>query len=535
MKRRLVGLTVAMFAVGSCVSVRAFLVPPAAPRATKVVRKAEVVDVMVLAEAIHGRPGARMVAIRQGAVLAVGAPADVTPLRGPETVVVKAPTGYVTPGLVDAHVHVEGAAMLRDAADLSAVRSLADLRAALDRARPMAGEWLWGFGLSNEAWHQLSQADIDAACGDLHCYLSRADGHGGRLSTGLVERTSADQQARIAGAQWRLEGELARQVWRSLPAPRLDRLRPLVQQVLGAMAATGIVEVHAMGESATLVHALRALEREGRLPVRVLVYLDAERPEAALLLEGQGLARATPRVRLAGIKLWLDGTLGGHTAALQLPYADTATNGELRYDDGVLRERIAEADRAGLQVAMHAIGDRAIGQVARVLRAMQRSAKAPPVRIEHAQVVPPELREQLWGLRVECSVQPRHAAQDEPFAKARLGDDRLAWSYPSLALAPVCSVRAGSDYPIAASDPLADWRVMAATSPVELGADATPGSVADLALAALTPGGSGSGKPTIAEGAAADFVIWDRNPFAAPGAKPTHVSVDGQIQVIVGP
>lgn len=534
MTRSLWLAVVALVACLGCASVRQFLVPPEAPRVAKVVRRTDLVDALVIAGTIHGSKTARAIAVRKGALLAVGAPADVTPLRGPETVVIKAPDGYVTPGLVDAHVHLEGAAMLRDAADLRAVASATELRAALDRARPMAGDWLWGFGLSGASWQTLSQADVDAACGDHHCYLSRSDGHGGRISSGLAYRTSGDQQARIAAVQGRLQGELAREVWRSLPAPRLDRMRPLVQQVLGGMAASGIVEVHAMGESAALVHVLRALEREGRLPVRVLVYLDAERPESALLLERQGIARVTPRVIVVGIKLWLDGTLGGHTAALQMPYADTPTSGELRYADGVVRERIAEADRAGLQVAVHAIGDRAVAQVARVLRAMKRPPGALPVRIEHVQVVPPELREQLWGLPVECSVQPRHAAEDAPFARARLGDDRLAWAYPSLALAPVCSVRAGSDYPIAPSDPLADWRMMAATSPVELGGDATAGTVADLALAALTTGGTGHGRRALAEGAPADFVLWDRNPFAAPGARPTHVCVGGQLQIVVG-
>ncbi|MBM4343012.1 MAG: amidohydrolase family protein [Deltaproteobacteria bacterium] len=537
-RRCALALTLALalaFAVAGCAPLRAFLVPPDPHRPAKNVRKLALVDALVVAGAIHGRPGARAIAVRQGQILAVGLPADVTPLRGPETLVVKAPTAYVTPGLVDAHVHLEGAALLRDAADLRSVASPADLRAAVDRARPLAGDWLWGFGLSDVAWGELSQDDIDTACGETPCYLSRRDGHGGRLSSGLALRTSPLQQARISEARGRLAGELAREVWRSLPSPRLDRMRPLVQQVLDEMAATGIVEVHTMGESAALVHALRALEREGRLPVRVVVYLDAERPEAALLLEGRGLVRDTPRVRVAGVKLWLDGTLGGHSAALQLPYSDTPTSGELRYTDGVLRERIAEADRAGLQVALHAIGDRAVAQVARTLRNMVRSPTAPPVRIEHAQVVPPELREQLWGLAVECSVQPRHAGADAPFARARLGDDRLAWAYPALALAPVCSVRAGSDYPVAASDALADWRVMAATNPVELGGEATQGTVADLALAALTPGGTARGRPTVLEGRVADFVVWDRNPFAAAGARPTHVCVGGQVQAIVRP
>ncbi|MSQ85100.1 MAG: hypothetical protein EXR77_19870 [Myxococcales bacterium] len=529
-------LSLVALTVAGCVSVTRFLIPPEAPKPraqTAAQASQRTADAVFLVGAVHGTTD-RALAIRGNVVHVVGTPADVTPLRTADTVVVKAPTGYLTLGLVDAHVHIEGAAMLRDAADLRGVDSAPSLFKAIEKARPLADQWLWGFGLTQAQWARLSQDQVDTACGDLPCYLSRDDGHGARISSGLAAWMSEDMQDLFRAQAGKLEGELARRVWRALPATRPERLSPLVRQVLDDLQQGGVVEVHAMGESMALVHVLRQLDREGRLPVRIKVFIDADRPEAGLLLEGADKGKASAKVQIAGLKLWLDGTLGAHTAALQLPYADTASSGELRYADSELRERIRDADAAGLQVAVHAIGDRAVAQVARVVRSLNRSSKAAPVRIEHAQIVPPEVREMLWGLPVECSVQPRHALQDAPFAKIRLGAERLAWAYPALALVPVCPVRAGSDFPIAASDPLADWRLMAATNPVELGAEATAGTVREKALAALTSAGSARHDAVIRIGDVADLVLWDKDPFAQGSqARPLYVVVGGALQQVI--
>lgn len=520
----------------ACSSVRRFLIPPATVRPQDqralALRQAGA-DVLLVAGTLHGRTE-KAVAIHGDRIMAVGMAADVTALRTADTLYLKLPSAYATIGFVDAHVHLEGAAMLRDAADLRRAASMKDVFAAVEIARGVAGDWLWGFGLSDALWRKATSEQIAAACGDSPCYLSRADGHGGLVSAALIERLSPDLQQAIVANQGRVEGEFARQVWRSLPPVRSERLRPLVCQVLDDFAKAGVVEMHAMGESMALVNALRQLEREGRLPLRVAVYIDAERPEAGELLEGRLRAPPTPRVRVAGIKLWLDGTLGAHTAALQLPYADTPTHGELRYGDGELRERIRDADKAGLQVAVHAIGDAAVAQILRVVKGMQRKADAQPIRIEHAQVVPPELREQLWGAKFECSVQPRHAAQDAGFAAQRLGSERMAWAYPALGLAPVCAVRSGSDLPVAPADPLGDWAAMAKMNPAELGADATAGTVSELALAALSGAGSPRGNGVVRAGEPADLVLWDRDPFAAGAkAKALYLIVGGQLQQVV--
>ena len=249
MTRQTASLVALVVLAAGCASVRAFLVPPDAPRSAVAARPVSTVDAIVIVGTVHGRPGARAIAVGKGQLVAVGPAADVTPLRAPETVVIRLQTAYATPGLVDAHVHLEGAAMLRDAADLRAATTSVGLLTAVAKARPLAGEWLWGFGLSPALWHSLTQDDLDAVCVDLPCYLSRSDGHGGRMSSALAQRTSAGQQARIRACEGRLQGELARDVWRSLPPVRAERLRPLVQQVLNEMAATGVVANQWFGDA----------------------------------------------------------------------------------------------------------------------------------------------------------------------------------------------------------------------------------------------------------------------------------------------
>ena len=541
-RQRRLGQTAAFLAVFAalvgCARLQRFLIPPQmTPETNRTDTKVADVaaDLIVVAGHVHGHDGPRAVAVRGSVVAAVALAGEVTPLRVATTQLVKVPAGYVTPGLVDAHVHLEGAAMLGDAADLSGVTTLPELGKAMAATVATGGDWQWGFGLGLAAFEKFNAADVEQACPDLAVYLSRSDGHAALVSQALVKWLPPDLQREVMQAKYKVQGELARHVWRLLPPQRTERLGPMVRVVLEKMQQQGVTEVHAMGESMALVTALLQLEREGRLPLRVKVYLDTDRPEAGDLIEGRAKRIHTQLLDVAGIKLWLDGTLGSGSAALLQPYDDRPSNGLLRYGDGELLARIADADKRGLQVAVHAIGDAAVAQVARVLRKLVRPGQSLPVRIEHAQVVPPEVREALWGLPVECSVQPRHAAADAAFARTRLGAERLNWAYPGLALVAQCPVRAGSDLPVAVSDPMGDWRVMAATDPAQLGADATRGTVEELALAALTPKGTKGRDAAVRPGDTADLVVWDHDPrLPGPPAKVLWSIVGGSAQQVIG-
>lgn len=525
--RALGGLALAL-ATTHCAQVKRFLVPPPTPQAQQRAAKAKPApnhaQLAIVAAEVYGAPGARAVTIRGDQVLAVGTPLEISTTLGPATQLVSVPGGVVVPGWVDAHVHLQGVAQLMDAADLRGAADRASLTAAVRVAAAIADDWLWGFGLSAKAFEELSPADIEAALDGRAAYLSRADGHGARVTAALYAWLSPELRAQVAAAEGRIDGVLAQQVWRELPTVRVARLRPLVRQTLAKLQRRGLTEVHAMGESATVATVLAELEHEGRLPLRVKLFLDYERPEGKRLLDGSFALPYKGLLEVAGVKLWLDGTLGARTAALSAPYADRpGESGKLIYSDALLRQVIAQADRRQLQVALHAIGDAAAAQIVRVLAAMQRPQAAKPVRIEHAQILDPQTLQALDASRVECSIQPRHAEMDKGFAAARLGAERMAWSYRGLELAERCALRVGSDMPLLDADPLADRAALLASAPASM---PRPRAEA-LALAALCSGGSTAGDQLIRSGARADLVVWSADPLKDPRAKPLWSVVAG--------
>ena len=533
----------------ACAEVRAFLVPPPSHGGAATVRAGpKYADVLVHVGRIHGG-GAdeRALALRDGRIIARGTRFQVESLLGPSTQVVRLGRGVAFPGFVDAHVHLDGAALLGDAADLRAATTKAEVATALQNARVVMSDgtdWLWGFGLDRTLAAQLSGSDIDGLLAS-PAWLSTADGHGAVVNTALIKLLPPAEASEVLALKGRLDGAVAQRAWRALPPVRLQRWKPLLLDVLVRLQRVGVTEVHSMGASAALFAALTALDREGRLPLRCVLYYDGERPEGQALLQppkktsnpaDKPLSRPwapSRRVRVAGVKFWLDGTLGARTAALREPYADAPTEkGALRYDDATVEGWIQAADAAQFQLALHAIGDAAVDQVARALAKLNRPAGALPVRLEHAQVVAPETLLLLQGKAVVCSVQPLHAGDDAPFAAARLGASRLDWAYGAAELATVCPILAGSDLPISRADPMAMWRHLRTAF-----AQVAPGSAATLALRALLPGGTAATGPLLEVGTAADLVVWSRDPLeelpaGTPPAVPLAMVVAGEPTVL---
>ncbi|MBI5609021.1 MAG: amidohydrolase family protein [Deltaproteobacteria bacterium] len=534
----LAALAGAVLVSGGCVQLRRFVVPPPDPSREGMVGKDSqptrpLADTVVVVGHLAGHPDGRAIALRAGEVIALGTPAEVTPVQGPTTHVVKASQAWATQGLVDAHVHLEGSAMRADAADLSQVTDGNGLESAVRLARPTMTNWLWGYGLSQAAFDSLDAAEVDAALDDTPAYLSRADGHGALLTSALLEQLPRDLGQRVRQAGNKVEGPLASQVWRALPPWPLARLRPLLRQQLLQFERRGVTEVHAIGESQALLDTLYSLEAAGQLAVRVRLYLDAERPEGHALLAGKYQRVASRAVVVAGVKLWLDGTLAARSAALLQPYSDKPEHkGSLAYTDEQVAQTLQQADRQGVQLAVHAIGDAAVEQILRVSEGRHRDAGALAIRIEHAQVVAPNQLPRLKAGRFECSVQPRHREADASFALARLGAERMQWAYRGLALAEVCPVRSGSDVPVVPTDPLGDLKVML-TTPAEQQAGPAR-SVPELAWQALGPYGTRQAPRPLRLGDRTDLVLWSADPRdPALGAVPQWTIIRGVVRQIV--
>jgi predicted amidohydrolase YtcJ len=422
------------------------------------------------------RPRAEAVLVREGRFARVGSRRACEDEARPGAQRIEA--GGAVAGLADAHGHValfgrwRAEVRLRDAPGEEACVS----RVA-ERARTAArGAWIRGSGWDQNRWPGRAfptEAALSREVPDHPAALSRVDGHALWVNAaalavaGIDARTPDPPGGRILrGEDGRPAGVLldAAQelVLARIPPPGPAELEAAVVVALGALARLGLTSVHDAGVPPEALRVLRRLAAEDRLPLRVEAMLDGGLPLGELR-EAMAEVRAAPelgRLSVRAVKLFADGALGSRGAALHEGYADEPGNrGLLLLDPGELGERVTAIAAAGLQPAIHAIGDRAVEVALDALEAA-RAAGTPArrPRLEHLEVLLPRHLPRLAALGAVASVQPAQVASDGPWLAARLGagTERLrgAFAFRTLAAAGV-PLALGSDFPVEDPDPRA--------------------------------------------------------------------------------
>ncbi|HVP39772.1 MAG TPA: amidohydrolase family protein [Candidatus Saccharimonadales bacterium] len=431
----------------------------------------------------------------------------------------------VLPGLVDAHVHLLPWARrrawldLRDAPDLAAVqRTLAAAAAAL-----APGEWLLahGFHPASLGAARPHRAQLDAALPGRPVYIVTHDSHAAWASSealrlaGVGRATADPPEGRLErdarGEPTGFLFESARElVTRHIPAPGAAREQELLEAGQREAHRLGVTSVHSF-EGASEWRALQRLREAGRLTLRVVhMFPRAELP--AYLEAGLRAGFGDERLRLGGLKLFADGTLGLRTAKMHQPYAAGGT-GEWAVPPAELAELAGRAAAAGLGVAIHAIGDAAVGAALDALEAARRQG-AVPLRVEHVQILARADLPRFAAAGIAASVQPVHFVTDRELAQAQWGERcALAYAWGPLAAAGAELVF-GTDAPIEALDP---WATLAAaTAPGGPGTPAHhPARAVGLAqaLEAMTRApfrAMGLAGGELCPGAPADLVVLDR-------------------------
>ena len=420
---------------------------------------------------------------------------------------------WVAPAFVDAHVHATATGLALTGLDLTGAPSLA---AALDRvavaARRAHGGAVLGTGWDDTGWPERrppTAAELDRASYGGVVYLARTDVHSAVASSALL---AACPQAR--GLPGFLPDGLVRQdahhVVRRTAYEAVSRPQRAAAQraALDRAASLGIACVHECGgpdiageqdftDLLALEHGVRRVGYWGELG-------GTERARA--------LGAAGP-----GGDLFLDGSLGSHTAGLTQPYADAPHAGEVYHEAEAVAAHLVDATRAGLQAGFHAIGDRALAVL--LTEALPAAAelvglpalRAARHRVEHAEVLDDGLVEALARYGVVASVQPvfdaRWGGREGMYAE-RLGADRAARLNPYAALAAAgVALALGSDSPVTGLDP---WGTVRAAV-----AHRTPGSglSARAAFAAHTRGGWRAARDDaggdLVPGAPATFAVWE--------------------------
>lgn len=456
------------------------------------------------------------------------------------------------PGLIDAHAHVMGVGIAALTLDLSDTTSLAQ---AQGKIRAYAAQfpgrpWIIGRGWNQELW-QLGRfptaAELDVAVDDRPVWLERVDGHAGWANSkalaaagvtaatkdpsgGRIERLPAAPskvrgKAPAAGrpAGVLVDGAMAL-VAKIVPPPRPEDRDAALAKAQELFLSRGVTAAADMGTSIEDWQTMRRAGDEARLKMRVMAYGDGI--ANTVLIGGPG---PTPwlygdRLRLNGVKLYLDGALGSRGAWLKAPYADAATSGLPFLTETQLKNLMSRAAMDHFQVAVHAIGDAANATLLSAIEDVAQTYQGDRRwRVEHAQIVDPADIPRFGRNGIIASMQPIHQTSDRIMAEARLGPNRLNGAYAWASMLRVGARLAfGSDAPVEVSDPFAGM----AAAITRQGADGQPAGgwqpqeklTRTQALAAYTTGaafaGFAEGKlGQLRPGWQADFVLVDADPM----------------------
>jgi hypothetical protein len=416
-------------------------------------------------------------------VLAVGSTADLRPFVGRDTDDIDLKGRAVVPGLCDAHIHLLWTGLGRINVDLEGV---ADFNDALKQIRAHAEQlpqdaWVRGHGWNHSLWGNRwpTATDLDRATGGRPAILSRKDGHSVWLNSRALELASIDRETpdpaggTIArdengdpsGVLFENANDLA---YRVVPDYSWEERRHALQAIIAECNRRGLTSLH-IPEGPDTLALLRELRDQDRLTIRTLCHLRYSQLDPAIEL-GVRSGLGDDWVRIGGVKIFSDGSLGSCTCHMLDPFTGTASNyGLPTIPEDELRDAVVRADSAGIAVAIHAIGDQANRTVLDAIENARHEREAAarrgttmlgrpalPHRIEHAQHLAESDVARFAALGVVASMQPVHATSDYQIAERLLGAERCAWSYAWRPLQDTGAILAfGSDAPVETLDPWA--------------------------------------------------------------------------------
>ncbi|HXH82546.1 MAG TPA: amidohydrolase [Candidatus Tectomicrobia bacterium] len=413
-----------------------------------------------------------------GRIVALGTTREIRALAGARTRRHDLGGATVVPGFNDAHCHVLSFGFTLLQVSLERARRMADIVAAV-AARVHAtppGEWVRGHGYDDNKLAERrhpTRADLDPVSPGHPVWLQHTSGHMGvansaALARAGIGRDTPDPEGGVIDRDARGEPtgvlkETAQALLRgAIPPATLEQSKDALAAAGARFVAEGLTSVQDARAGSLVPGELRAYQEataEGRLRTRTSLLVDVEAlPVRDGRVEfGFGLTSGfgTDRLRLGGVKIFLDGSLIGRTAAMTAPYAsDPDTSGFLLKSEAALRAQVEQVTRAGWQVCMHAIGDRAIEvAIAAVEGAMGRRARALRPRVEHCGVLRRDLIPAIRRRGMVVVTQPRFITELGDGFRRALGEERLRYCYPLRSLRG-CRVALSSDRPVVDGAPL---------------------------------------------------------------------------------
>src|SRR5438094_4072557 len=485
------------------------------------------------------------VAIADAKILAIGDSAQVGRYAGPKTQWIQANGGLVLPGFTDGHTHfIDGGFQLASVDLRNAATRKEFIRRIKDYAKTLKpGEWIIGGDWDHTLWpgQALPRHEwIDSVTPSNPVFVNRLDGHEALASAAAMRAAAVTKAIPTPSG-----GEILRDprtdeptgifkdraldlVGRAIPDPSPAQRDSALARALAYAASLGVTATSHVSASWADLETYHRLERAGRLTMRVALYLPRQ-SWAAVAETVSRSGHGDDWVKIGGLKGYMDGSAGSRTAYFFEPYSDSAGyQGLLQHPEADMRRWIGGADSAGLQIAVHAIGDRANAILLSIYDSVARAhgPRDRRFRVEHAQHLRPQDIPLFGKLGVIASVQPYHAIDDGRWVEQRIGPVRIKTTYPFRTLLDTGARLAfGSDWTVAPLDPILG--VYAAVTRRTLDGKHPDGwvpeqkiSVAE-ALRAYTAGNAyatfdEARRGTLTAGADADLVVLDRNLFTTP-------------------
>ena len=497
-------------------------------------------------------PWTEAVAVSGGRILAVGDNEEIEAHITGETSVIEGGGRLVTPGFIDSHVH-----FISGGFNLSSVqlRDAPTPQVFIDRIAEFArdlepGVWILGGDWDHEQWGgELPRRDwIDSVTTDNPVWVNRLDGHMALANTAALTAAGVTRETEEVdgGTIERYDDGEPAGILKDNAMYLVDRVIPnapdaLKDRALDAameyVAAQGVTSVHDMGSWGN-VEVFERARNENRMKTRVYAAIplwDWQRLKARIDSTGRG----DEWVRLGGLKGFVDGSLGSHTAAFLEPFTDAPDDtGLLISTEEDLYAWTSGADQAGLHVMVHAIGDRAIRMQLDIFDrvAAENGSRDRRFRIEHAQHIAPDDIARFAAHDIIPSMQPYHAIDDGRWAEKVIGPERIKTTYAFRSLLDTgARLALGSDWSVAPATPIEGiYAAVTRRTLDELNPDgwvpeqkitveeALRGYTIDAAYASYEEDTKGSLEP----GKLADFVILDRDLTTMPPEEIREAKVD---------
>jgi predicted amidohydrolase YtcJ len=439
---------------------------------------------------VHGKvwtenpaqPTAQAVALDGNRIVAVGTDEEIRKLAGAGTRVIDLNGRLLLPGFNDAHVHLFGGGESLTSVQTRDAKSQAEFQQRIgDFAKTLpAGAWIRDGVWDHQSWSPAALPNhqfIDGVTGDHPAFLWRIDGHMALANALTLKLAGIDRNMQNPpGGEIEHDSEgnptgilkdaataLVVRIMPPLSAEEQDRV---MEAAMREAAAHGVTSVQNMADTPededqpNQFREFQKLERAGRLTFRIYEAMNIRDWKA---LAGSGVVApfGGATLRIGNLKSFADGALGSETAWMDEPFADKPgysgiSSADLLDLDKYYSE-LRQADKAGLQITIHAIGDRANRTILDLYARLEKENGPADrrLRIEHVQHLHPADYARFAQLGVIASMQPYHAIDDGRWAVTELGSERIKSSYAWKSLLDAGATLAfGSDWPVAPLDPV---------------------------------------------------------------------------------